>query len=170
MHVTKLCLLRRMVPPRLSSKMRRSPPTSWLRTAHPKKHLTRLLRVTSFKLQVILLLPYPADRHIHHGIGGGVLLLKVSEAGKYNMTYNTFWDQKATLFDGDCDLAEMSLSWHGFILCGTQSTKNTPTWYKTYAIVGDVSWSWRSGELYTKSEQHVCVKASEWNDIKRLSH
>jgi hypothetical protein len=28
---------------------------------------------------------------------------------------------------------------HGFILCGKQSTKNTPTWYKTYAIVGVVS-------------------------------
>ncbi len=28
---------------------------------------------------------------------------------------------------------------HGFILCGTQSTKNTPTWYKTYSIVGVVS-------------------------------
>jgi hypothetical protein len=28
---------------------------------------------------------------------------------------------------------------HGFILCGTQSTKKTPTWYKTYAIVGVVS-------------------------------
>ena len=28
---------------------------------------------------------------------------------------------------------------HGFILCGTHSTKNTPTWYKTYAIVGVVS-------------------------------
>ncbi len=28
---------------------------------------------------------------------------------------------------------------HGFILCGTQSTKNTPTWYKTHAIVGVVS-------------------------------
>ena len=28
--------------------------------------------------------------------------------------------------------------WHDFILCGTQSTKNTPTRYKTYAIVGVV--------------------------------
>jgi hypothetical protein len=28
---------------------------------------------------------------------------------------------------------------HGFILCGTQSTKNTPTWYKTCTIVGVVS-------------------------------
>ena len=28
---------------------------------------------------------------------------------------------------------------HGFILCCIQSTKNTPTWYKTYAIVGVVS-------------------------------
>jgi hypothetical protein len=28
---------------------------------------------------------------------------------------------------------------HGFILCGTQSTKHTPTWYKTYAIAGVVS-------------------------------
>jgi hypothetical protein len=30
-------------------------------------------------------------------------------------------------------------SGHGFILFGTQSTKHTPTWYKTYAIVGVVS-------------------------------
>ena len=28
---------------------------------------------------------------------------------------------------------------HGFILCGTQSTKKSPTWYKTYTIVGSVS-------------------------------
>jgi hypothetical protein len=28
---------------------------------------------------------------------------------------------------------------HGFILCGTQSTKKSPTWYKTYAIVCSVS-------------------------------
>jgi hypothetical protein len=28
---------------------------------------------------------------------------------------------------------------HGFILCGTQSTKITPAWYKTYAIIGVVS-------------------------------
>ncbi len=34
---------------------------------------------------------------------------------------------------------EDTLRGHGFILCGTQSTKHTPTWYKTYAIVGVVS-------------------------------
>ena len=28
---------------------------------------------------------------------------------------------------------------HGFILCGTQSTKKSPTWYKIYAIVCSVS-------------------------------
>jgi hypothetical protein len=33
----------------------------------------------------------------------------------------------------------VALYGHDFILCGTQSTKNTPTWYKTYAIVGVVS-------------------------------
>ena len=30
-------------------------------------------------------------------------------------------------------------NWHGFILWCTQSTTNSPTWYKTYAIVGSVS-------------------------------
>ena len=34
---------------------------------------------------------------------------------------------------------KMGVDRHGFILCGTESTKNNPIWYKTYAIIGFVS-------------------------------
>ena len=49
-------------------------------------------------------------------------------------------------------------NWDGFILCGTQSTKKSPTWYITYAIVDSVSIptckKCYSGAIFEFSENH----------------
>ena len=95
-----------MVSTTAAGRLRRggAPPHFMTQNSSHKESLGAIiLRATSFKSQVILLLPSPADRHIHHGsIGGGPPLT--------NMTYNSFWDQKAALFDGDRDLAEAEMS------------------------------------------------------------
>ena len=43
---------------------------------------------------------------------GVVCLREASSAGKYNATYNKFWDQEDALYDEDYDLAEVLLRWY----------------------------------------------------------
>lgn len=57
---------------------------------------------------------------------GVVCLLEANSAGKYNMTYNEFWEQGAALYDGDYNLALLFSPWYSptanFTEVGTLST------------------------------------------------
>ena len=63
---------------------------------------------------------------------------------------------------------------HGFILCGTQSTKNSPTWYKTYAILDSVSIptykKYYAGAIFEFSENNGAPQKSSLPCLDLLSY